>query len=119
MSLRSVRAQILQEGSDIALLVYGTILEEVKMMLPALSDAGIHPTVVNARFAKPIDRALILSLLEQGFKIVTVEEHVLACGFGSRVLEVIEEEKVPVERILRLGVPDRFVEHGDPGRSFG
>lgn len=107
------KARIVREGREVALLVYGSILADVWKALPLLEQEGLSPLVVNARFAKPLDRSLIVSLVEQEFKLVTIEEHVLAGGFGSAVLEVLEEEKLPVDAILRLGVPDEFIEHGD------
>jgi 1-deoxy-D-xylulose-5-phosphate synthase len=107
------KARVVQEGTDVALIVYGTILHDVMKTLPMLEEEGIHPTVVNARFAKPIDEELMISLLKKGYRLVTIEEHVLAGGFGSRVLEVLEEHRLPQEQVLRLGVPDHFVEHGD------
>jgi len=113
MTLEIGKAQVLQQGHEVAIVVYGTIMADLLKALPLLEQEGIHPTVVNARFAKPIDREMIITLAQDGYKIITVEEHQLAGGFGSRVLEVLEEEQLPLDHVLRLGVPDHFVEHGE------
>ena len=91
------------------------------MVQPALEAAkmldkdGINATVVNARFVKPLDEELILSLLENHRLIVTVEEAYLAGGFGSAVMELLEARGVQDKiKVVRMGVPDKIVTHGDP-----
>ena len=75
-----------------------------------LEDAlGARPTIVNARFCKPIDAALIRQLASRHDLIVTIEDHSELAGFGSAVLEVLDDSPA---RVLRLGIPDRFVDHG-------
>lgn len=69
-------------------------------------------TVVNARYAKPLDKKLILSLVRKHKLILTVEDHALAGGFGSAVLEMVSDEKEDAGKIVRMGIPDRFMEHG-------
>jgi 1-deoxy-D-xylulose-5-phosphate synthase len=79
-----------------------------------LSSGGIEATVVNARFAKPLDSALLLALARTKRLIVTVEEAYLAGGFGSAVLELLEENGLQDKvRVVRMGVPDTIVTHGD------
>jgi 1-deoxy-D-xylulose-5-phosphate synthase len=71
--------------------------------------------VVNARFVKPLDSALLLALARTKRLIVTVEEAYLAGGFGSAVIELLEENGLQDQvRVVRMGVPDRIVTHGDP-----
>lgn len=70
---------------------------------------GVRPTVVNARFCKPIDGTLMRQLADRHELLVTIEDHAEMAGFGSAVLEVLED--MPA-RVLRLGLPDRFIEHG-------
>jgi 1-deoxy-D-xylulose-5-phosphate synthase len=84
------------------------------MLKPAL-DAGeaLDATVVNMRFVKPLDTALIKELSENHELLVTVEEHQIMGGAGSAVCEALADEK---KRVLVLGLPDRFIDHGDPGR---
>jgi len=91
------------------------------MVHPALQAAehlakdGIDATVVNARFVKPLDAQLILALAQTKRLIVTIEEAYLAGGFGSAVLELLEENGLQDRvRVVRMGIPDRLVTHGDP-----
>jgi 1-deoxy-D-xylulose-5-phosphate synthase len=77
-----------------------------------LTAEGISAAVVNARFVKPLDEELILRLAKKAGRIVTVEEHALQGGFGSAVLECIEDNRLSAVKILRIGLPDRFIEHG-------
>jgi 1-deoxy-D-xylulose-5-phosphate synthase len=79
-----------------------------------LAADGIEATVVDARFAKPIDQALVLQLAAEHELLVTVEEGVLAGGFGSAVWETLNEAGAPATRIIRIGLPDRYVTHGAP-----
>ena len=80
-----------------------------------LSKEGIETTVVNARFVKPLDAQLLLALARTKRLIVTVEEAYLAGGFGSAVLELLEENGLQDKvRVVRMGIPDRLVTHGDP-----
>ena len=74
-----------------------------------LEEEGISTAVVNARFVKPLDKELLIQLARQTPNFVTVEEHLLAGGFGSAVMEAMEGTDV---RIHRIGIPDRFIEHG-------
>ena len=80
-----------------------------------LAKDGIETTVVNARFVKPLDSGLLLALARTKRLIVTVEEAYLAGGFGAAVMELLEENGLQDKvRIVRMGVPDRIVTHGDP-----
>jgi len=80
-----------------------------------LAKEGIETTVVNGRFAKPLDSALLLALARTKRLIVTVEEAYLAGGFGSAVLELLEENGLQDKvAVVRMGIPDRIVMHGDP-----
>jgi len=71
--------------------------------------------VINARFVKPLDTGLLLQRIEAAPWVVTVEENALPTGFGSAVLEAVNDAGIPSGRLVRLGLPDRFVEHGDRG----
>ena len=80
-----------------------------------LAKDGIETTVVNARFVKPLDAGLLLALARTKRLIVTVEEAYLAGGFGSAVMELLEENGLlDSVRLVRMGVPDRIITHGDP-----
>lgn len=107
--------EILREGRDMSILAIGASVYEAMAAAESLSFRGIQCTVANARFVKPLDRELVLDLAGRTGSILTVEENVLAGGFGSAVLEFLTEEMVTGVRIACLGIPDTFVEHGAPG----
>ncbi len=106
--------EILSEGRDVALLGYGTGVQRALEAAELLSRRGVRPTVADARFAKPLDGALIAQLCAEHELLVTVEESVLQGGFGSAVWEHCNERGIPTPRIIRVGLPDRFVTHGKP-----
>jgi 1-deoxy-D-xylulose-5-phosphate synthase len=81
-----------------------------------LRKHGVSPAVVDARFVKPLDADLLLPLVRRIGRVVTVEENLLAGGFGSAVMELLEEHNEQPQRIHRIGVRDRFVEHGAPAQ---
>jgi len=106
------KAEVLREGADGVLLAYGAMVYRCLHAAEKLSEKGVEVTVVNARFAKPLDKALILDLVRNHKLIVTVEDHALMGGFGSAVLELVTEEREDACKIVRMGIPDRFMEHG-------
>ena len=109
------RAEVLREGKDVAILAYGSRVYASLEAAEKLQQGGIRATVVNARFVKPLDRELIISLARDHSVFVTVEDAYLAGGFGSVVLEVLEERGLADSlKVVRLGVPDEIVTHGDP-----
>jgi len=109
------RAEILREGSgEVALIAYGSMVYPAAQAAENLKKDGIEATVVNARFVKPLDAELFLALAQSHRAIVTIEEAYLAGGFGSAVLELLEENNLLDKvKIVRMGVPDRVVTHGD------
>ena len=106
------KAEVLREGADGVLLAYGAMVYRCLHAAEKLGEKGIEVTVVNARFAKPLDKALILDLVRNHKLIVTVEDHALMGGFGSAVLELVTEEREDAGKVVRMGIPDRFMEHG-------
>ncbi len=106
------KAEVLATGADVAILAVGVTVMAALEAGKLLEDENISATVVNARFVKPIDKEMITSLANKIPYIVTVEENVLQGGFGSGVLECLSDEGITGNRILRLGIPDTFVEHG-------
>jgi 1-deoxy-D-xylulose-5-phosphate synthase len=100
---------VLQEGSEVALIGVGTGVGIAREAAALLEAQGERPTVVDARFVKPLDEALLLRLAATHKRFVTVEENALPGGFGSAVLEKVGD-RVPV---VRFGLPDAFVPHGD------
>jgi 1-deoxy-D-xylulose-5-phosphate synthase len=107
------KGRIIKEGSSVALLSYGTRLAECLLAAETLASHGLTTTVADARFAKPLDAALLARLAADHDLLVTVEEGVLAGGFGSGVWETLSEAG-DVPRVLRIGLPDRYVTHGAP-----
>jgi len=107
------KAEVLREGGDIALIGFGLHVSTASEAAALLQAEGIQATVVNARFAKPLDEELIVSLAERMGRLITIEEGVTAGGFGSAVLELLAERGVACA-VKVLGVPDHFVDHGKP-----
>ena len=110
------KAEILRDSAgEVAILAYGSMVYPAMEAADNLEKDGIEATVINARFVKPLDAELILALAQTKRIILTVEEAYLAGGFGSAVMELLEEngllDKV---KVVRLGVPDRIITHGDP-----
>ncbi|MEJ7711433.1 MAG: 1-deoxy-D-xylulose-5-phosphate synthase [Pyrinomonadaceae bacterium] len=102
------------EPSDIGIVAYGSMVHPSLKAAELLAREGIEATVVNARFVKPLDAELLLALARTKRLLVTVEEAYLAGGFGSAVMELLEENGLLDRvRVVRMGVPDRLVTHGD------
>ncbi len=110
------RGEMLAEGEQVALLGYGTGVDIALGAAGLLREQGSSPTVCDARFSKPLDGALVESLAAEHDLLVTVEENVLAGGFGSAVLEHLSDEQPERSRarVVRFGIPDRYVTHGKP-----
>jgi 1-deoxy-D-xylulose-5-phosphate synthase len=110
------RGELLSEGERVALLGYGYGVAVARGAAGLLAaEHGVEPTVADARFAKPLDTALLERLAADHELIVTVEENVLAGGFGSGVLEhLADHDLLGSTRVLRIGLPDRYVTHGKP-----
>jgi len=102
----------LSAGRDVAIIAIGATVYPAQAAAALLARDGIMATVVNARFVKPLDRELILSVAAECGVVLTVEENALMGGFGSAVLELFADEPVSGLRIKRLGIPDRFIEQG-------
>ena len=110
------KGEILRNGDDLLLVGYGTQVYPALQVAEILSEHGIEATVVNARFVKPLDTDLIIPLAKQIGKVVTLEEGCLMGGFGSAVLEALQEHEVLVP-VKRFGVPDILVDHASPDES--
>ncbi|HKP45275.1 MAG TPA: 1-deoxy-D-xylulose-5-phosphate synthase [Pyrinomonadaceae bacterium] len=108
------KGEILRDGGEIAIVAYGSMVHPSLQAAENLAKEKIETTVVNARFVKPLDAQLLLALAQTKRLIVTVEEAYLAGGFGSAVLELLEENGLQDKvRVVRMGIPDRLVTHGD------
>src|SRR5439155_16820387 len=109
--------EVLRDGERVALLGYGYGVRLCLGAAEILSDRGLSPTVADARFAKPLDTELLTRLASEHELLVTVEESVLAGGFGSAALEYVEDTftgGARRARVVRVGLPDRYVTHGKP-----
>ena len=110
LSLPVGKGEVRRKGAGVAILAFGVMLK------PALDAAeALNATVANMRFVKPLDVELVRELAESHHLIVTVEEHQIMGGAGSAVCEALAQMKIE-KRVLLLGLPDRFVDHGDPAR---
>ena len=111
------KGEILRHGDDVLLLGYGSMVYPSMQVAEILSEHGIEATVVNARFAKPLDTELIVPLARQVKRVVTLEEGCTIGGFGSAVVESLMEHEVMVP-VTRIGIPDTLVDHAKPDESF-
>ncbi len=108
------KGEILRDGGEIAIVAYGSMVHPSLQAAEHLAKEKIETTVVNARFVKPLDSQLLIALAQTKRLIVTVEEAYLAGGFGSAILELLEENGLQDKvRVVRMGIPDRLVTHGD------
>lgn len=110
------KGEILRTGDDVLLVAYGSMVYPAMQTAEILHEHGIEATIVNARFAKPLDTELILPLAEKIGRVVTLEEGCLPGGFGSAVAEALLDADVTVP-LTRIGVPDTLVDHATPDQS--
>lgn len=106
------KAELIKDGGEAVIIAIGSMVCPSIEAAKRLAEEGTSVAVVNARFVKPLDADMLLAFARKTGRIVTVEEHVLQGGFGSAVLECFEEHRVSGVRTLRIGLPDRFIEHG-------
>lgn len=104
--------EMISEGNHVAILAVGPMVELAEQAAERLAKEGYRPSVINARFIKPLDEKMLLKLSEKQYKILTIEEHTLPGGFGSAVLEFYNNQGLEHIPVTRLGVPEVFVEHG-------
>lgn len=109
------KGEVIQDGTDIALIAYGHMVPPAQDLAKSLEDEGLSVAVINARFVKPMDTDLICRYAQSAKCLITMEEHVVQGGFGSAVLEEINEH-LPEKNILVkcIGVADKVIEHGAP-----
>ncbi len=108
-------AEVLDWGDDVMLVAYGTLLTTCVKAAERLREEGLSVGVINARFVKPIDQETLSKAINEAALVVTVEEGTLEGGFGSAVLEMANQLRLDTRKIVRLGLPDRFVAHGERG----
>jgi 1-deoxy-D-xylulose-5-phosphate synthase len=111
------KAETLRHGDDLLIVAYGSMVYPAVQVCEILSEHGIRATVVNARFAKPLDVDLMVPLAKKIGRVVTLEEGCITGGFGSGLMEALMEHDVVVP-VTRIGVPDILVEHATPNESM-
>ena len=113
------KAEVLREGKELCFWAIGSMVQSAVQAADKLKEQGIEAGVVNMRFAKPLDEELLIEHAKRYGKIVTLEEGVLAGGVGSEVLEILDDAGLLQQcAVLRLGIPDEFVTHGDKKLLF-
>jgi 1-deoxy-D-xylulose-5-phosphate synthase len=113
--LRSIpigKGELLREGEDVAIVAIGSMVAPALEAAQKLALAGIEAAVVNARFAKPLDRELILEIAARTRRVVTVEENTLNGGFGCSVSDLLQRSELEGVPVKSIGLPDEFIEHG-------
>ena len=110
------RGELLTDGDDLLIVAYGAMVAPAMATAGLLQEKGIRAAVINARFLRPLDEALILPMAQRIGKVVTMEEGALAGGFGAAVVETLVDHEVLVP-VLRIGIPDVLVDHASPDQS--
>jgi 1-deoxy-D-xylulose-5-phosphate synthase len=110
------RGELLADGDDLLIVAYGAMVAPAMATAGLLQEKGIRAAVINARFLRPLDEALILPMARRIGRVVTLEEGALAGGFGAAVVEALVDHDVLVP-VLRIGIPDVLVDHASPDQS--
>jgi len=110
------KGEVLNQGDDVLLIAYGSMVASALETATLLKQKNINACVVNARFARPLDNELILPLVQNIKKVVTMEEGTLIGGFGSAIVELLNDNDI-IFPVLRLGIPDVLVDHASPDQS--
>ncbi|MEK3808022.1 1-deoxy-D-xylulose-5-phosphate synthase [Metabacillus sp. SLBN-84] len=108
--------EVIRPGTDAVILTFGTTIEMALEAAESLANKDLSVRVVNARFIKPLDESMLSEIFEEKLPVLTIEEAVLQGGFGSAVLEFAQENGYSDAVIDRMGIPDRFIEHGSVGK---
>jgi 1-deoxy-D-xylulose-5-phosphate synthase len=110
------RGELLTDGDDLLIVAYGAMVYPALATAGLLQEQGVRAAVVNGRFLRPLDEALILPMARRIGRVVTMEEGALAGGFGSAMVEALTDHDVLVP-VLRIGIPDVLVDHASPQQS--
>ena len=110
------KGEVIKDGKDLAIIAFGSMVDPSMKAAAMLEETGFSVAVINARFAKPIDKSLIMKYAKKTGCLITTEEHSVQGGFGSAVLEVLQnfDERIPLKTKC-IGVPDVLIEHGATG----
>jgi 1-deoxy-D-xylulose-5-phosphate synthase len=110
------RGELLTDGDDLLIVAYGSMVAPAMATAGLLQERGVRAAVINARFLRPLDEALILPMARRIGRVVTMEEGCLPGGFGAAVVETLNDHDVLVP-VLRIGIPDVLVDHATPDQS--
>ena len=110
------RGEVLSDGDDLLIVAYGSMVAPAMATAGLLQESGVRAAVINARFLRPLDQALIAPMARRIGRVVTMEEGALAGGFGAAVVEALNDLDVLVP-VLRIGIPDVLVDHASPDES--
>lgn len=110
------RGELLTDGDDLLIVAYGAMVHPALATAGLLQEQGVRAAVINARFLRPLDEALILPMARRIGRVVTMEEGALPGGFGAAVVESLSDHGVAVP-VLRIGIPDQLVDHASPAQS--
>jgi 1-deoxy-D-xylulose-5-phosphate synthase len=110
------RGELLTDGDDVLIVAYGSMVAPAMATAGLLQEKGLRAAVVNARFLRPLDEALILPLARRIGRVVTMEEGALPGGFGAAVVESLNDHELAIP-VLRIGIPDGLVDHASPDQS--
>lgn len=110
------RGELLTDGDDVLIVAYGAMVAPAMATAGLLQEKGLRAAVVNARFLRPLDEALILPLARRIGRVVTMEEGALSGGFGAAVVETLNDHDLAIP-VLRIGIPDVLVDHASPDQS--
>ncbi len=110
------RGELLTDGDDLLIVAYGAMVAPAMATAGLLQEKGVRAAVINARFLRPLDEALILPMAQRIGRVVTMEEGALPGGFGAAVVETLNDHQVLVP-VFRIGIPDVLVDHASPDQS--
>ena len=110
------RGELLADGDDLLIVAYGAMVSPAMATAGLLQEQGVRAAVINARFLRPLDQALILPMAKRIGRVVTMEEGCLPGGFGAAVVETLNDHDVLVP-VYRIGIPDQLVDHATPDQS--
>jgi 1-deoxy-D-xylulose-5-phosphate synthase len=105
------KSRVLREGPDATLIAYGALAQNVMLAADALACEGLNVEVIDARFCKPLDEAMLARVLRPGHPVLTIEDHATQNGFGTAVIEHAVSHSLPTRWVTRLGHPDRLIAH--------
>lgn len=112
------KGEIIEKGNDAAIIAIGNMVDVGMKVRAELAKENLDIEVVNARFVKPLDGELLKDVLSRHKKVITLEDNVITGGFGSAILEFMNQNKITGIDVLVHGLPDKFVEHGTPDELF-